>query len=1181
MKDIIKTLVVGFGLATSVWANAAAPDFTAPIAAQLDPGAVNNAHTIDFFDHPLSGAVNFDPKNTLPVQDLLPFFGEVIAPKSCQAIAAYTETGIKSAVSAIETMLTALGIPIFQNIKNFDATAIYDKILGDCKALLPDDQAQFLSKNTMRYQTVIDIRNSAPGATDVVATGQTLDPYTELPILPSWGYAGALIGKQGSDVWNDGVVLAGYTPTFISTLIDMTHLSSSLLLYRLAPNAANKSVLQFSGYSTAFLDKPIQDKAGTLIHPCFMANPNTPNFPFQLKPYKDLVNSGCVGEVLPVAVVTPNLYGHTNDKLRDLVVVNRGPMGSFQDPNPKIGFLTLYRRTDTIPGPTSTFRDMWQFEKAIAGDGIPEPYGAAVLDTRTVVVSSNKKQGNRYFIYLYNATMAEPKALQVGCADATVAGCLDHQNFAPYGVYTADINHDSCQDILLTRASITVDPKTLLPNIQFPDYFDLYFQKRAEDGSCTMTFNTQNIKAIKQVVPHLDPVDPKGLAPEIGTLATADFNTDGRVDVMGGDFTMYPDKASKGRAHYVYFFENVGGLLKTMSPPRFKVNTQQHSEVGVIDIKADAHANLGVVIGEPIAFAPYTPPQIAPNVDNACATGKVEPASVCNCERDLDGDNYGELNLGKAPNTITKVTVTQCDGSKIEMPLDTTLTTLTDCNGQKVTKTGRKWLLEWASVKEPQFGQPTVCDNCADFLSADQCKAPELPGKPLCYNPSQTDADNDGFGDICDKAPGDNTQSKRIIIREDRMITLDDGPVIAYNDELKPTGGPGPMGNLSGGPTPNPDGEITILLKKPTAAKDTPPAPCTNGDLACICQQNPSLQACVCQKDPNAPGCTANGVPIPNNCCLDVCRGDLTAPFPALCDAIRPVNDEIRKLTGLCIDVLVPVEGAQYHLSCTTNGPAQNLGNGLGYVPISFIGQEPRNYFRSESRPSARDHVLKDWVLLNPPTPGSFSANVPLDVNLFPKSDLARSDLSATVPDISLSQAPGITQIDNVMQIETFVTGTNSNVAAPVGNAATIPGTVQVDIKGFSSPPPCMWARSDCPNPEAITFTPQTVLNAIRTQVATDQAAGVPITLDTINTALATVDFGSGFLLQKIGIPTGQESHMVVPFAYSPAGSSPEGGCGCTMTTPISLRNTITPLLMATAALGGMAFFRRRMAKKH
>jgi hypothetical protein len=1178
MKKFIYPLMLVLLITAGKPVLAAAPDLLPPLSMQVDPGDAVIARGLDFLHAPLSGAVNFTPQNydihlpggvILPVEDVVPYFGIQQPIKDCQEAATV-------ATATMTSMLDILLQYVFPKVlgadpKDFPKDAIdpkkmYNGILDACTND-PKMVDLLLTQGKLAKQIVADVRNSKVGATDVTFSGQLLDPYTDFP-LATQGYGAAVIGgttANGKDVWSDGIVVASYEPQF-ANLLGMPLMSSSLNLYRFQPNTASKKVLKHAGISTGWLDKPVMTN-GMITNPCFkQKKPVPPNnmVEAEVKSTKELLDAGCVGENLAVAVATPNFYGHPGDKLKDIVVVSRASYGAAGNPASKTGYITLYKRNEALPAPadTSLFQDIWQFDRSYtnATYGMPESYGVAVVKnwdpkankiTDGVVVGSNKLQGTRYYVYYFRDGMSEPKAILVGGTTLDLPGT---NGFGPYRVYSTDVNQDRCGDILITRARISPDGK----KIEFADYFDVHLQHKMSSGECRETFDE---KGSKYQVPAVDPKNP----PQISALTNADFNKDGRDDVMLADYTTHLNNTTKLRENFVHFLEYKGGIYNTIQPPRYVVTTKNHGDdVGPIDIKADAYANLGVVTGKALAFAEIQipPPVITPNpcIPKAEGIGGAPPSFCSLCARDVDGDTLKDL-----PGGVTEIEVWNCNNNNMEnmkMSIDDTpFKYMPDCSAPTIsaTKTGRQWMHEWMG-----------CDNCNELL--DNCTGPEQGGISKCYNPSQSDMNLDGVGDICTPiqknappAPGAHFKLKKHL-REDRVMYADEQPVIANYKELKVVDVAVPKDNGH---------EVTVLLNK-TAVKDTKKQ-CTNGDLACICELNPGLLACKCLKDPKAPGCQPTPE-SPSVCAVDVCRGDLTAPFPRMCDYIRPFNDQIRKCTGINSDFLIPVEGVQYHVSCTMpNTPAVDLGNGAAYARIYKTGQLPKNYFKDWHKPVADENVSAKPVLLNPAAKAADGAD--LDISVLPNPSFDADPLLSVLPNATLNQAPGIAQIDGVMEIQTNLI----DMAGVAGAGKAVPGgatkVLSLDVKGFSSPPGCQWAGDDCPKPMPNPPSAQEFVDVICAKAKEAEAAGKAVTMDTVNEAFNSMNVGPAFLHQKLVIP-GAQTAVIIPMQNTMGNLSAEGGCGCTITATSTVHNTALPLVMALSALSGMLFFRRNSAKK-
>ncbi len=1333
---LILAVVVVPGLAS-----AAAPDLLPPVSMWIDAGDTVSATGMDFFDHAQSGSVNFNPNNydvhlpggiVLPVQDVVAYNGVKHPIKDCLDLAKTLTTAQKDFIKfSTEQLPKKLGMATTP--KPFDANAMQKKLLDDCNTLPADQQQALIAKMAIPYQVLADVRNMSASSTDIIFSGQSLDPY-----IPGFPWANGGIGTKvdlGPEAGVDAVVIGAPHP-FTTSAWGTPMLSASLTLLRFTPNTSQKNVLQPNSFSSAWLDRPLTDAAGNISNPaCFQKAPQGVKGPAVPKSDKDLLVAGCVGEGDVVAIITPHLYPNPNKPLedqgksRDLVVLSRSPMGEPKSSLSKIGYLTIYRRTDLVPDDASIFQDIWQFEKSVTNSqyGIPEPYGIAVVKngdgpkaTEGVATGSNKEQNGRYYIYYLANGMAEPKAVVIG--GTTNAAQPGFGGFGPHRVYSRDFNLDKCGDIAITRAKISPDGKS----IQFADYFDVHLQEKDPKGVCTGDFDAQGSKYA------ISPKDPKN-SPQISSLAIADFNKDGHVDIMAGDFTTYMNNATKDRENFVYFLENMSGLFNTIQPTPYVVTTKNHSsDVGVIDLKSDVHANLGVVTGTPMMFAPLIPPPAIPQ--SACKTGVIHPvhSSLCSCGRDIDLDGVGDLYIdlntfGKAPKISVALDCKKdAAGNFIYTELDLAskaAVTYTDCDGISTTATPRKLLIDWNHCDNCNYS----IDTCTGPEASDQCKGSSGKFKcsDKCANPSQKDTDGDGYGDICTPgapapqanapAPQANApappppqakdnfagsfpqtpappksdpmpavpqwEAKAVTfhlcgvtikycdlnllvggkchdqsdtggdiywdkswlcfpdpkvpsvmydndvdddcvpdyvvvpanpldtpmqhvdadkkcdstpppisrngphIREDKVLYADDQPVIAHQKDLQKAF---TLINLKNDAGP----EVTVLLNK-THVKGTPP-PCQNGDLNCICQQNPDLQICKCLKDPAAPGCTTG--PLPQvTCCLDVCRGDLTAPFgERQCGLVREKNDQFRKETGLCWDPFVPFEGAQYHISCTMTGaPALDLGEGRAYAQLFMEAGSavPKNYFKDWHRPVANQNLLSKALLLNP-APEKTIGDLPLDLSPLPKPNFAfDAALSAVAPDAAVNQAPGITQIDGIMQIETYLADVDASTGAPLtkqaaaglGAAAPIPvKALLLDIKGFSVPAPCLWKGDDCPTPE-LTLPIDAITPYIQTQIDKDKTAGKPVDLQTLNLAITEALKATGatsFATQKIVVNTSQ-GPLEMPMQYVSAGSAAEGGCGCSFSMPSSLHNTLLPVLMSFAAVSGMLVFRRKSAKKN
>ncbi|PIR20548.1 MAG: hypothetical protein COV45_05740 [Deltaproteobacteria bacterium CG11_big_fil_rev_8_21_14_0_20_47_16] len=1069
---------------TALWA--ADPALTDPLQMQLDGDMLDQTKRVDFLNHPLVGNTNFTPTGNevnlpgdqiISVQDLVPYIGANQTPTTCEEYAKYTTAMTTPLFTLITDLLVpkVMGIPVGENFEAPDLNKFYQDMLATCKALDPNTQNALFQKAKINRQPIADIRNVGSGSSEVVFSAQEVDPYIEFPSVPGGTFGTVIGGGEGDDTWNDGIVTLSATPINFSATSNYAR--TTLVLSRLLPSKANqKKILQLVGFSPSFLDKSPKTNQ---VNDCLMVTGKDAqgNDTYGPKNDPNLLVNGCVGESLSVGIVAPHLFQNANvtlesqNKSKDLVVINRDWMGSVR------GFITTYNRTDKVPTDTSIFSDIWSFNRSITNiaTGIPEPYDIAVLhDTAGVnphdgvVITSNAQQappaGNSlaYSIYYYKSGMLANGVPNVA---ASLAGFVTKPNpqtpnqvvtggFGPYRVYSKDFNKDGCADILLTRAKIVEDaakPGTML--ITMAPYFEQYFRIKDGQGECTGFQVVPN----RINIPALDPAQP----PQVSSLAIADFDKDGVDDIMVGDLNTYLSPKTKARENYVYFIKGTPtGLVTTLNPqslPKYRVNTisQDNNNNGIVDIKADKFGNLAAVIATPVTY----PPLVKPHT-----------------------------------------------GACLAMP----------CN----------------SSAAPLKQQP-IADN-------------------------------------------------RPIHHEDRVVDLNSG-TIAYSSELKSVFTPINLGqNIP---------EVTVLLNK-VVVGHTPPPPvaCPNGDLECICKQNPDLQFCKCIADPNAPGCKA-ALNQQSTCCVDVCRGDLTAPFPQACDFVRPYNDEIRKITGLCIDVLAPPEGAQYHISCTLpDATAMDLNDGHAYMQVFKTGQIPKNYFKG-LRPIASQNVLKSPVLLNPVTTEVTGNNAAFDVTKLPVPNFDFNNLDAIMPDAVVNQAPGITQINDVLQIETFMADNNAGLSASQnsgngqkGNGAKVP---LIDLKGFTSPPGCLWEDSTCPEMMPLPPPPQEFVDAIRKMVAQYEAEGKPITQDVLVDAMKTMNVGPEFMHQQFIIPNAQKdannnlAPVVIPQQLSMMGSNVTGGCGCSISTRPDLHNTLEPLLMALTSLAGMVILRRRTVKKH
>lgn len=1292
-----------------VTALAADPVFLDPSSMKVDPGDKVTATGMDWFDHDLNGTQNFNPNSFLihladvvyHAQDMVVYSGVEHFPKNCAEVGeTYWQTAAGAAEFFIDKLMPKLGAKpnpaALETFKNMKKQAVLI-----CEGSPKDKQQQIFLSNPFSNLVLADVRD-AIGAEGFEVSGEKLAPYSAGFPLSLGGRVGVVM-KLGPDAGTDAVIIGAPKPFFSGDPAspppwNTPLLSGSLTMLRFTPNTANNKVLQFNSFSSGWLDRPLLDSNGNPTNSACFVKSNDPNNPFGVEPKSDaqLLKAGCVGEGDVVAMAMPHLYINSNAELdsnsRDLVVVNRSAMGDYY------GYLTVYKRTPVIPTDKGSFflQDLLWFVNAVTntknGVGIPNPRSIAVLKgtpTDSVVVTSGTPIVNpntkelEYFIYRYDGK-SDIEAIRVGCnlASSTLNCPLARRSFSPHNIYVADINGDTCEDILLVRARTFYNDQTKKEDLQFASYFDLFLQGTT-GGKCNGSFSDMvNPNSIKQSIVQWDPL----VAPEISSLALANFDRDpeGRIDVMAGDFSLYLDPSTKKRTNYIIGLMNVGGILNSLlNQTHTIVNTKEHGEdIGVIQVKADAYANVATVIGAKVAYPPIKKPPPSITIPNPCAQGiggNPVPKFCGNvCPRDNDGD--GKLDLIFQ---IKNVDVLTCEnGVMVVKPMEISLQKFTytpDCKTPEITntKTGRQWIHEWAH-----------CDNCSFSAFGqefgDVCdKGPENGGTAKCYNPSQTDSNNDGYGDICSPNPDpgkaqdanltigscqngtdyraswrningvDNDTDKDGVpdcmvtldvvdgitptaldctkdcdscnpsstvvkqkvecttpnpsggnacfnpsqaienfctitvgsitpLHEDKVMYADEQPVIAYQKDLKLTGG-------GGVPAADNGHEVTVLLNK-TNVTGTPPA-CQGTAEECFCEKNPNLPYCMCKKDPSLPECRTLLLQE-MTCCLDVCRGDLTAPFPAMCDYIRPYNDEIRKITGLCMDVLVPVEGTQYHLSCTLpNAPALNLGAGKAYAQVfkASGGQVPRNYFKNWQKPVANWNLLDNNVLLNP-LDDAITGGAQFNVGALPKPSFSYdASLSAVAPEATINQAPGITQIDGIMQIETYLADIDPATGAPVmkqvvnpigGSAPAVSKALLLDIKGFSSPPGCQWSGSDCPDPMRNPPSPQYFVNAVQAKVLEYEAAGKPITIETINEAFNAMDVGPAFMHQKF-VVSGSQNAMVVPMQNIMGGFGAEGGCGCTFSALPTPHNTVLPLLMAVAALGGMFVLRRNSAKKH
>ncbi len=765
-QHMILGIAILAALSSTAWADP--PDFVPQVISEtVDTNAQVTATGLEFGAFPNSGDLNFSPKGTvihlpnnidIAALDVVPFFG-LQPPMDCDQFTANYSGIVTDLLSFYQEMIQLYGTPLTVPTQaQIDAQT--QKLKDTCIQTQKTDPAKLPHVFSLFHgQNVADIRNKSSNPADgVVVSGESLVPYLVdgFPLAGMGGYSGTVVGESGNgkDIWTDGVVLAQYDSVILSSKIAPT-LAGALSLYRFLPNAAGQLMLQHVDYSSSWAD-PKQNPT------CYDAAGK----PLILK---SLIANHCIGEDMTTSVVAMNFEGHADNKMKDLFVVSRAPYGDWADPKTPIGYITLYTYNENVHptmDKTTKFHDFWSFGGSYTSTsittGIPESYGSATLRntdpsgkiTESLVVASNRenKKDGRQYVYLFSKGMTEAKPIQVGLNDPQHPAYPGNDGFAPYRIYT--INSGNCGDIIVTRAAI--GPKTLM--IQFSPYFDLHVQDKDAQGNCLGTFEPIGTKY------EVSTIDPKGPLPQISSLAIGDFNKDGQTDIMAIDYTDY--KVNNKRTNYAHFLEGMKGLFNTVAPPRYVVNTKEHSDAtGPIDGKMDPlNGHLGVVIGTPMKFKPIVIPPQHIITQNACTpvAGQAplfKDSSLCSCTRDNDLDGKGDLQLNSIYNTYKghlKVdldcnkTTGDADGYEDLDVVDNVMTQYTDCTGKTDTKPAREWLVEWSGCDNCSVG-----DTCTGFEKSNNCVDKfETPGFACtlnCANPSQTDSSKppDGFGDFC------------------------------------------------------------------------------------------------------------------------------------------------------------------------------------------------------------------------------------------------------------------------------------------------------------------------------------------------------------------------------------------------------------------------------------------------
>lgn len=259
---------------------------------------------------------------------------------------------------------------------------------------------------------------------------------------------------------------------------------------------------------------------------------------------------------------------------------------------------------------------------------------------------------------------------------------------------------------------------------------------------------------------------------------------------------------------------------------------------------------------------------------------------------------------------------------------------------------------------------------------------------------------------------------------------------------------------------------------------------------------------------------SSNIAPGLRNCTVDVGRSADTAhPASALNDFVNNVNDQVRAITGLPIDIFVGEGGGKYVVDCrlppgVSKAAVLDPNTGAAIARLHQMrGMPLRNYFAREDllRPGKNEALKKPLQLLpvpgeDPPVNGA-SPSLSFDTSLPPPAFSFNYPTQA-VPDLAMNIGVG-QYIYSPAGAESILTVAMQFDAQPGKAANATTDNLHVVMRGKMAPDVCVMIGDSCsPEQRASNFQdrhidPQVdILEPLKALVAAKKANNEPITQD-------------------------------------------------------------------------------------